>query len=167
MFKFWYLFQLGVMAYWAVSKQLRDSDFIAYAVLVAAVLAWHPFFLGIVGWLAGTGFYVAAKLGHLESLDYAPLQFLGRRSYSFYLIHFVIGMPFVTFFAQKLFGSSLSLAEAIVSMAVALAVSIAGASLFYRYIERPSIDFGRSLKQKKPTARSRSNRRKSSSSRRR
>ncbi len=150
MFKFWYLFQLGVMGYWAVSKQLRDSDFIAYALLVAAVLSWHPFFLGIVGWLAGTGFYVAGRFGFLESLDYAPLQFMGRRSYSFYLIHFVIGMPFVTFFAEKIFGENLTLGEAIASMTVALAVSIVGASIFYRWIERPSIDLGRRLKRKQP-----------------
>jgi peptidoglycan/LPS O-acetylase OafA/YrhL len=150
MFKFWYLFQLGVMGYWAVSKQLRDSDFIIYASLIAAILCWNPNFLGITGWLTGVGFYLVGRYRLLGTLDYAPLQFLGRRSYSLYLIHFVIGMPFVTYVAPKLFGPDLSLGEAMASMAVALVVSIAGASVFYRFIERPSINLGRSLKQVTP-----------------
>src|ERR1700751_104439 len=150
MLKFWYLFQLGVVGYWAVSKQLRDFDFMTYALLVAVVLCWQPGVLGITGWFAGVGFYLAGRYNLLGTLDYRPVQFLGSRSYSLYLIHFVIGMPFVTFLAPKIFGPNLSLLQAIPAMAVALVVSIVGASFFYRFIERPSIELGRSLKQKTP-----------------
>jgi len=146
MFKFWYLFQLGVLAYWAVSKQVRDTDFATYALVVLAILCWHPFFLGFTGWMTGVGFYLAGKFGRLGTLDYAPLQFLGRRSYSFYLIHFVIGMPFVTYFPEIFFGKFLPTGVAIASMVTAVAVSLMGATVLYHFVERPCINFGRTLK---------------------
>jgi peptidoglycan/LPS O-acetylase OafA/YrhL len=150
MFKFWYLFQLGVLAYWAVSKQVREIDFAIYALLVLAILCWHPFFLGFIGWTTGVGFYLAGRFGRMGTLDYAPLQFLGRRSYSFYLIHFVIGMPFVTFFPEIFFGRVLPTGVAIASMAIALAASLVAATLLYHFIERPCINFGRTIKQSAP-----------------
>ncbi|MES2222506.1 MAG: acyltransferase [Acidobacteriota bacterium] len=150
MFKFWYLFQLGVLAYWAVSKQVRGMDFAIYALLVLAMLGWHPDFLGFTGWLTGISFYLAGRFGRLGALDYTPLQFLGRRSYSFYLIHFVVGMPFVTFFPELYFGKSLSTGIAIAAMAAALAVSLLSAALLYHFVERPCINFGKSFKQSSP-----------------
>jgi peptidoglycan/LPS O-acetylase OafA/YrhL len=129
---------------------VRDIDFAIYALLVLAILCWHPFFLGFIGWTTGVGFYLAGRFGRMGTLDYAPLQFLGRRSYSFYLIHFVIGMPFVTFFPEIFFGRVLPTGVAIASMAIALAASLVAATLLFHFVERPCINFGRTIQQSAP-----------------
>jgi hypothetical protein len=148
MFKFWYLFQLGVVAYWATSKQLKHSDFVAYLILLVGLLAWHPSVTGGMGLLTGLLIYLGARYNFLSTLNYAPLQFLGRRSYSLYLIHPVIGVPFAYFFAKKFFGAPVSASAAIVCMLTAIAVSLVGASLLYIFVERPSVELSSRLKGK-------------------
>ena len=148
MFKFWYLFQLGVIAYWATSRQLKYSDFFVYLVLLVGLQGWHPSVTGAMGLLTGLLLYLAARYDFMSALDYAPLQFLGRRSYSLYLIHPVIGVPFAYFFARKFFGALVSAPAAIVCMLTAITVSLVGAQLLYMFVERPSVELSSRLKKK-------------------
>lgn len=148
MFKFWYLFQLGVVAYWATAKQLKHSDFFAYLAVLTALLAWHPSVTGAMGLATGLLLYLAGRYDFLTTLDYAPLQFLGRRSYSLYLIHPVIGVPFAYFFARKFFGTPVSAPAAVVCMLTAIVVSVAGANLLYMFVEAPSVELSSRLKRK-------------------
>jgi peptidoglycan/LPS O-acetylase OafA/YrhL len=143
MFKFWYLFQLGVMGWWAVSGVIRKGDFWAYLGVLVALTIWHPSFPGAVGLATGLAIFLAAVWGLLGALNYPILQFLGKRSYSLYLIHPVIGIPFTYYFAQKFFGLPLSPLDAAVCMATALGVSLLGAVLMFYFVEGPSIRLSR------------------------
>lgn len=143
MFKFWYLFQLGVLAYWGASGVVAVRDFWIYLLALAGLTVWHPSFTGSVGLATGMGIFLAAKYGHLGTLNFRVLQFLGRRSYSLYLIHPVVGVPFTYYFAQKFFGRPLTSMQAAQCMVAALAVSLAGTVVLFFFVEAPSIRLSR------------------------
>jgi peptidoglycan/LPS O-acetylase OafA/YrhL len=152
MFKFWYLFQLGVMGYWATARLVRPVDFFAYSGLVAAVLGWHPSIPATIGLLTGVAIYLAGRFDRLTALNYAPLQYLGRRSYSIYLVHPVLGVPFTYFVAQHFFARPLSMGAAALCMAMAIVASLVTAEALYRLVEAPSLRLSRTLKRKAPAA---------------
>jgi peptidoglycan/LPS O-acetylase OafA/YrhL len=139
MFKFWYLFQLGVLVYWAVSGVVKRSDFWLYLAALVALTVWHPSFTGSIGLVTGLAIFLAATHGQLHRLNLRPLQFLGRRSYSLYLIHPVLGVPFTYYFAQKFFGRPLTSAQAAECMTAAVVVSVVAAAGMFFFVEAPSI----------------------------
>ena len=143
MFKFWYLFQLGVLAYWASCGVVKQRDFLFYVAVLTALTVWHPAFTSEVGLLTGAAIFLAAGTVQLYSLNFRPLQFLGLRSYSLYLIHPVIGVPFTYYFAQKVFGHPLTSLQAAECMVAAVVVSVTGAALMYRLVEAPSVRLSR------------------------
>ena len=139
MFKFWYLFQLGVLGFWAASGVVKRHDFCVYLAVLIALTAWHPSFTGSVGLATGLAIYLAATRGQLHRLDWRPLQFLGKRSYSLYLIHPVVGVPFTYYFAQKFFGRPLTSLQAAECMTAAVVISVVGAAVMFLLVEAPSI----------------------------
>lgn len=77
----------------------------------------------------------AATMGWLQRLlDVAPLRWLGKISYSLYLVHFV-----VLFTLLYAFRSEVTLARVLVAVPV---LSILAAAVLYRFVEVPSIDWG-------------------------
>jgi peptidoglycan/LPS O-acetylase OafA/YrhL len=78
------------------------------------------------------------------------LQYLGRISYSLYLIHTVIGDPIVYYFRQQLVGPVPSAPVGLTLFAAACTVSIVGAHLMYRFIEKPSVELAKRFKMKEP-----------------
>jgi peptidoglycan/LPS O-acetylase OafA/YrhL len=80
----------------------------------------------------------AASMRWLErGLELAPLRWLGKISYSLYLIHFIVlfGMLYA-------FRAEVTLARVLVAVPL---LSIAAAALLYRCVERPSIAWGHRL----------------------
>ena len=150
MFKFWYLFQLGVLGYWAVAKLVRHVDFLAYAALLVVVLGWHFSIPASIGLVTGVAIYLAGRWNRLTTLDHAPLQYLGRRSYSLYLVHPVLGVPFTYFVAQHFFARPLSIGAGALCMSLAIVASLFAAEALYRLVEAPSLRFSRSLRRKAP-----------------
>jgi peptidoglycan/LPS O-acetylase OafA/YrhL len=67
-------------------------------------------------------------------LDVAPLRWLGKISYSLYLIHFV-----VLFTVLYAFRSEVTLPRLIIAVPL---LSIGAAALLYRFVEVPSIAWG-------------------------
>jgi peptidoglycan/LPS O-acetylase OafA/YrhL len=87
----------------------------------------------------------AAFMGFLKTgLDIAPLRWLGKISYSLYLIHFIILFAVLNAFRGEI---SLPLVLAIVP-----ALSIISAAVLYQLVERPSIDWGHRLSGRRPAS---------------
>lgn len=73
------------------------------------------------------------------------MQFLGRISYSLYLLHLCIGWRVVVL-VRELFGDSYSTSHAYVAFVIGMIASIVSAALMYLLIERPSISFARKIR---------------------
>jgi hypothetical protein len=147
MLKFWYLFQLGVLIYWALNGNVPSVWLYAYLALLAGFLGCRFSVECLVGILTGLSIFLAGKLGRLESwLNIAPLQYLGRISYSLYLVHTVVGCPFVYFLRDKFAGPQASPGTLLWLFILACGVSIGVADVFYRFIERSSMRLSKRLK---------------------
>lgn len=122
-------FVLGIGLYLYKVKQVKLMEFLYYFTISSFIIwkffGWH--------WLYASWFAVVVML--FTQLNFRPLQFLGKISYSLYLIHPMVGglviyllMPYVTDYWQNY----LVLSAGIVGSGIA-------AYLMYRIIERPSI----------------------------
>lgn len=147
----WFQFSLGVVTY------LFYRNYCSW-VPVAAVMA-----LSVAGGLAfGADNYRVtstlltaatglAILGSLwlpwwNSLLIGPtMQFLGRISYSLYLLHTAVGWR-ATALTRELIGSHYSTATAYFAFFVGLGASIFGAWVMYRVIERPAVGLARKIR---------------------
>ena len=71
-------------------------------------------------------------------LSLRPLQFIGRTSYSFYLLHLVILFAFAPLVYR-------GVSSFVLTWAVCLFLSYVAAHLSYEYVERPGIRLGHRL----------------------
>ncbi len=137
----WNLFLLGALLWWTIDRKLPAGWLIGYAGLMMAASIHTHSWNSWTGLLTMAGIGVTAMFGKLETaLGYRPLQFLGRISYSLYLLHALIG-PQIDGYVSWHFRDSLT--AAILSVIVAIGVSIAAAWLMHRYVEQPGIWLGK------------------------
>jgi peptidoglycan/LPS O-acetylase OafA/YrhL len=88
---------------------------------------------------------LAAWSGRLETaLGNRPLQFLGRISYSLYLLHALIG-PQIDGWVSWHYRESLT--AAVLGVIFSIAISIAAAWVMQRYVEQPGIRWGKKFRQ--------------------
>jgi peptidoglycan/LPS O-acetylase OafA/YrhL len=135
----------GAMAWWALEERIPRGIFWAFAAVMLGGIAyrWHLALdykkaLDVsVALVAGVLIYSVGRRGHLgDWLTTRSLQFLGRISYSLYLIHYAVCWIVVSI------GCSLtpnSPPAAVLWMALGIVVSIAAAQLFYVCVEAPSL----------------------------
>lgn len=99
------------------------------------------YLLGAWGALLGAAVIVVASLapGRLRAVltDFAPVRYLGRVSYSFYLFHYIVIQTFCCSFWTRFTPWTIPIAM--------LTVSLLIADLSYRLVEVPSIALGRRL----------------------
>jgi peptidoglycan/LPS O-acetylase OafA/YrhL len=157
--RFFSMFFLGSAAWWALDGRIPQSVFWIYAAAVAARLLlqvrWEGWSddlaIGLCAALAaGVSIYVAGRLGRLGIwLNLGVLQYLGRISYSLYLIHFPMSHV-VTTLGTQVSGRSPSPAVATLWLVLALAASLAAAHVMYVFIEAPSVRFAGRFKRPAP-----------------
>jgi peptidoglycan/LPS O-acetylase OafA/YrhL len=136
---------LGALVYWASAPDHRRRSLLAFVAISALVAAslFIDFRLRIVvaavlALLLGAARYT----GWLHRLEMpAPLSYLGRISYSIFLVHFpiclLINAAFFRFMSHDPVTSAFGLL-------LAWLVSVAGGALFYRWVEgRRMSDTGR------------------------
>ena len=142
----WYAFFLGAVTCWTLAGRVRARW---WALLVAATTA-AAIAAGDIGPAAvlvtAVTIFTVGRLGRLQSwLNVRPLQFLGRISYSLYLVHF-LGATVAKLGAARTGDAVL---PAFGWFLLANVVSIAAAWTMYRLVEAPSL---RLTKQPDPIA---------------
>ena len=147
---FFCLFFLGIAACWTVANQAPAWVFWVYAGLVVVRLGATEGLsfdresllasLELKAALAcGMSIVVLHRAGRLATaLDWPWLQFLGRTSYSLYLIHFPVAHV-VTTLAERVLGAPLAPPVAAVTLLVALLASLVAAQGLYWLVEAPSV----------------------------
>ncbi len=140
----WYLFGLGVLAYGVVFGQLPWQVFAGVCLCVAGInldMEQVEPAQKAMGLITAVSFVLIGLRGHLRDWGDVPaLQFLGRISYSLYLIHGVVGYRLLSV-GDRLTGANPWFAVG--WFAAALCLSVVTASWMYRCIEAPSIALAR------------------------
>ncbi len=137
----WYVFFVGVAAQRLIAR--GDWRTFAIVVLVAAAAAAHGSTILVV-----IGFSLIIALGYRHGkltvwLRGRAWQFLGRISYSLYLVHWTVGGRFANLL-NRIIGPSP--AGRVLSAVVAIVVSIGFARAFWWVIERPSLALSRRIR---------------------
>jgi peptidoglycan/LPS O-acetylase OafA/YrhL len=139
-FHFLGLFSLGILAFHYHAGLMSGRTFLAGLAAVAVLTT-----LGLNSQIASVGCATALLIAFVPMPRHAaagPLVFLGRISYSLYLLHTMIGGPLVNLGAR--FGSGL--AWELVVLAVATAASVAAAVGLHRLVERPAQELSSRIK---------------------
>lgn len=127
---------LGVMTYWATSRKRAVTWMFPMVgvVIVALLLDYRPRIA--VALAVALVLALARSGGWLESWPKSRwIAFLGRISYSVFLVHFAICLLIAGLFAR--FASNDPWVN-LVGMSIAWAASIAGGALFHHLVEEPA-----------------------------
>ena len=147
----WPYFFLGVVVNWAHERTIGP---VALALVAASALVLVPSApLQICVALAtALGIDLVGRAGGLATVTLGPVvQYLGKISYSLYLVHMLVGTPLVRL-GIRLLGTRPDAIRAIGLMAIATAASIVAAHVMYVVIERPAIGLSRRLGRHAPRA---------------
>jgi len=139
----WFRFFLGAVTWWAMEGRIRKGipGSLILLLLFLGCYAEDP--RSIVAALTALLILVSHARGSLSRWLGAPLwQFLGRISYSLYLVHFMLAIPATNWLWSL---GPQSPAVAVILFGAGTALSILTAWLFYLYIERPSIALSRTI----------------------
>jgi peptidoglycan/LPS O-acetylase OafA/YrhL len=143
--KYWHMFLLGATLWWSLSAPSGRWVFWSLPILMVASLAIRPNLEVPIALAAALLVYTAGRLGRLESwLAWPWLQYLGRISYSLYLIHVPVRDTF------QAVGSALTGGDPIAAQCfslAALAASFGAAHLLHRWVEVPTMELARRWKQ--------------------
>jgi peptidoglycan/LPS O-acetylase OafA/YrhL len=140
--RMWFTFLGGVFAYWAFDGTIPRAAFYVWAgALVAGAIYVHYPGAILSGALAALLLEVGRARKLCEWLNYGPLQFLGKVSYSLYLMHGPIGGWLMAFAFYHLTPRTASWES--FWLLVALVANCIGAWFFWRLIESPCITLAR------------------------
>lgn len=131
------LFMLGTVGCFFVTKTVRGLELISLGVV--ALVATYMVNGALIASIGVSAVIAIVKLSHLR---FRVLAFLGTISYSLYLLHVPIGGRVINL-ASRL---DQSWARDLGAMLVAMGVSLLSAWCWYRYIERPSIEWAARVK---------------------
>jgi peptidoglycan/LPS O-acetylase OafA/YrhL len=147
---YWYYFAAGAMACWAAQGRVRPAVFGVFAALFLFCAAYWKSGGMATGAAAASLLFLVGVAGHLgDWLNYRPLQFLGRISYSLYMVHL-----FVVFLVMN-GGFKLTHGNrpaAVLWLLLAAGLSLLAAQATYMLIERPSLRFSERFKERRKTA---------------
>ncbi|MEX2049010.1 MAG: acyltransferase [Gemmatimonadota bacterium] len=147
----WFQFFLGVVAWLTTASKLAPRMGLAIGalcVLSAALFADSSYRVWSTNVAVATSaliIWVGLTNRMSTMLSGGPIQFLGRVSYSLYLLHLVTGWRFIALMKEVL-GPQLSLGVAILVLAGGIAVSIGSAWAMYRLLEAPSMRLARTVR---------------------
>jgi peptidoglycan/LPS O-acetylase OafA/YrhL len=137
-FDYWFLVQLGILAGWAHAKQVSHGWFLSYACLIVGWFVFLHDAKSLLSTLIGISVHVGSRTGFLTNgLSWRPLQYLGRISFSLYLVHLVFGIRVLSL-GYRISGPSASLLVCSGYLLAAIGVSFVTAHFFYRFVEQPA-----------------------------
>lgn len=129
------LFMLGFLLFQYNAGLIRKLELWCWAIPLLALAATYTYILGLLALLAFTVMLV-------NRVRNPVTEFLGRISYSLYLVHLPVGVPIQLIGRQFLEPGP----AATLLVLASVAVSIFAAWLFYLCVERPSMRLARRIK---------------------
>lgn len=144
--RYWHMFALGVLTCWCVFGDLAWRWWWALmAVELVAVFGSAPNLPHLAPLLAAAVIVLSSRrIGARGWLAGPAHQFLGKLSYSLYLMHPLVGWSTISVL-KKLFGDAPSIALGLAYMAAGIVASIASAWILWRAVELPAIRWSRKV----------------------
>jgi hypothetical protein len=141
----WPYFFLGVVVNWVHHREQPPLALAIVAAGTAALLPFAPLKAGVT-LVTAAAIYRVSISGRLSSLTLGRvLQYLGRISYSLYLVHMLVGTPLVRFGVRHL--GQINFVTTMVLMILAVVVSVLAAHIMYVVIERPAVRWSHRLRE--------------------
>jgi peptidoglycan/LPS O-acetylase OafA/YrhL len=134
-------FFLGVLVQRALENPRAQRSLAIYVAVVAVALAvdWRPRL--VLALATGLVLFFGGKVGALSRWpSNRVVAFMGRTSYSLFLIHFPVLVIVATLWEQQEWTSPMG---AVAGLVFAYGVSIVAATLFYRFVEQPAMRLSR------------------------
>ena len=140
----WYMFCLGVFAYWWHQKTISTATLVTFLTIVVASTSLEITNYKVTALVTAGSLILASRLSGMSSWfkNYC-IQYLGAISYSFYLLHGIIGYRVLSV-GERFTQSTLPMA--LFWFVLAMAVSIFSAAMMRRWVEAPSIQLAKRLK---------------------
>jgi peptidoglycan/LPS O-acetylase OafA/YrhL len=141
---YWCEFFAGVLCCWCLLGAISGWWFGVFAITITLALckAWQPTLVTVLATACLILF--AGRRNKMSSwLNVAPIQYLGRISYSLYLMHGAVA-GFFLILVFKLIPDAGRFA--LLWMPIAILISLCAAHLMYVCVERPSLELSRRLK---------------------
>jgi peptidoglycan/LPS O-acetylase OafA/YrhL len=143
-----WVFYLGVGVYAALARRVPPALVALPLLALGGWFVWKGDVEGCVAVGAGGAIYAVGYAGWLGSaLAYRPLLYLGRISYSLYLMHMAIGIYALWYFWEL---SNKGAAGAWLSFLGAIGVSLIISEALHRLVEAPSNRLSQRLKPRRP-----------------
>lgn len=142
---YWHSFFIGCLICWSWLGLIKETwAWIGCLLIGACALISREADLGITLGVALTIFWCSKKEMLQSALDYPLLQYLGRVSYSLYLIHWVVGIKSISFLSYTL-GSYFDTIPAWGVIGLSFSITIGATELFYRFVEKPALNLSKKL----------------------
>lgn len=140
----WYLFLLGAMTWWAQGGTVSVWLYRGYWLLLLVLQAIAG---GHVATCVGLGASLLIHVAYLRGVLATGLggrgwQYLGRISYSLYLVHPIVGWRAITV-GKMWLGPDFGPLACVGLFLGGIAVSLVASDIFYRLLERPAIRLSR------------------------
>lgn len=135
----WYSFFCGTLVCWSLLGKVKNGYFwmTMLGISLCSVVELNADMA--VTLVTAFMILIVARLNKLHRALRGPVfQYLGKVSYSLYLIHWPIGIKFMTFLLF-VFGPGVEVLPSMALMLMALAVTLLATHFFYRCIEYPSM----------------------------
>lgn len=134
---FFWMFFLGTSVWWVLDGKISASWFWLFFAAVILRLWLNYNLRGVVALATSAMILLAGRTDQLASwLNFRVVQYLGRVSYSIYLIHYLVN-HLVVAFGFRLTG--LGKGPEAAWLVISLAMSLCAAHVLYVLVERPSL----------------------------
>lgn len=136
---YWYSFFLGCLVCWVIVGLIKERYLLIALVCILLFGFSGVHFNMLSTFVVALGIHIVSKLELLHSLlSSSFFQYMGRISYSLYLIHWPVGIKFISLFSYIL-GTHLDRVPALVLMGGSMLVTVKAAEYFYRFVELPTL----------------------------
>ena len=141
---FFHMPVFGALAWWALERRIPAAAFWAYAAMLLAGVMFYFRIKVVIAVIAGITLYRAGQSrGIYDWLSVRPLRYLGRISYSLFLIHYPSGW-LVTNLGYRITGDHPH--AAVLWLALAILASIGAAHVLHVFVEMPASKLAARLK---------------------
>lgn len=142
-FRYFHMFLAGAFLAWVMERKLSSRLWWLLGSAMLLQFARSAESALLVAAITGLAILAVARAGRLATcLAYGPLQYLGRISYSLYLIHTPIINSLLALGPDR---SPPSAGEALAWITLCVAASLLAADLLYRTVEVPSLRLAKHL----------------------